>query len=254
MKRLLLVVMLLLFVTSCSFVENILDKFDIEIGKPKTERRRVTRTPQVVNRVYSYAYEGHLNIREKPSFKARIIGKFRNGPEGGNLLQDLGGWSQVEVNGVVGYVVSRYLKRTPTIPYTGRVGLSWIEGLWESTEDFDGAWYICLYNNGYFEYHCKACGEKGYYIMQNKEIKIVAVLGYDWDTRKYEWLGANSGGMILKIDERSGTLNHEYSSFRKVEFDGDAYADFGYGVPATKSLFRQSGQEVAKEVSAYMLK
>ncbi len=247
MKRLLLVVMLLLSATSCSFVENVLDKFDIEIGKPKTERRRVTRTPRVVNRVYSYAYEGHLNIRETPSFNARIIGKFRNGPEGGNLLQDLGGWSQVEVNGVVGYVVSRYLKRTPTIPYTGRVGLSWIEGCWWQFYGY------CIFNNGYWEKGYNAAFEMGYYIMQNNEVKLVTVC-YKPDAYKEEWVKADPNDpnniTILKIDECARTLGGG-SKMTFVPRD-DEYDDY----PFIHSLadFREHGKYVAKKVSAYMSK
>lgn len=256
MKRLLLVVMLLLSVTSCSFVENILDKFDIEIGKPKTERRRVTRTPQVVNRVYSYAYEGHLNIRETPSFNARIIGKFRNGPEGGNLLQDLGGWSQVEVNGVVGYVVSRYLKRTPTIPYTGRVGLSWIEGVWYIPTAERGGWGFGfrIFNNGYWEYGYDYATQMGYYVMQNKEVKLVTVVEFSHDTYKWEWTGAkglpNEEGWILSINERAGTLEGATKE-DWPEYDLDE-CDYPYA--GSLAQFRSCGQEVAKEVSAYMSK
>jgi uncharacterized protein YgiM (DUF1202 family) len=248
MKRLLLVVMLLLSATSCSFVENILDKFDIEIGKPKTERRRVTRTPRVVNRVYSYAYEGHLNIRETPSFNARIIGKFRNGPEGGNLLQDLGGWSQVEVNGVVGYVVSRYLKRTPTIPYTGRVGPSWIEGLW-ATDDAPG-WTLHIYNNGYWHSSYYHISNSGYYVMQNNEVKFVTVAKLDVEG-KTTWTGAkglpNEEGWILKINKQGDKLGE----YRRLPYEEPIYGDSDW---PTKEVHRSIGQEVAKEVSAYMSK
>lgn len=239
--------MLLLFVTSCSFVENILDKLDIEIGKPKTERRNVVRTPRNVDMVYSCAYEGHLNIRAQPSFNAKIIGKFRNGPEGAYLLRNLGGWSQVEVNGVVGYVVSRYLQRTPTIPYTGRVGLNWIEGCW-----WPGSGY-CIFNNGYWERGYNSASAMGYYIMQNNEVKLVEVC-YRPDAYEDVWVKSNPNDpdnvTIFKINERAGTLGDAH----KMEFTPPMEDFDDYPYIHSLAEFREHGKYVAKQVNTYMSK
>lgn len=244
--------MLLLCATSCSFVEEILDRFDIEIGKPKSVRRNDVRTPRAVHMVYSYAFDGHLNMRATPSFNAKIVGKFRNGPQGANLLQDLGGWSKIEYNGIEGYVVSRYLQRTPTIPYTGRVGVNWIEGCWWQFYGY------CIFNNGYWEKGYNFAFEKGYYVMQNNEVKLVTVLrlkdGDPW-SNKWEWTGArglpNEKGEIFKINERARTLG----GGSKMEFtplDEEGCDDYPY--IHSLSEFRQYGKSVAKEVNAYMRK
>ena len=65
-------------------------------------------------KVYSNSYDGYLNVRSAPSTKAQIVGKLKNGPVGAELLGVEGSWSRVRVNGVVGYVASKYLQSTPT--------------------------------------------------------------------------------------------------------------------------------------------
>lgn len=248
MKRLFLAVMMLLLATSCSFVENILDRFDIEIGRPKSVRRNDVRAPRAVHMVYSCAFDGHLNMRATPSFNAKIVGKFRNGPQSANLLQDLGGWSKIEYNGIEGYVVSRYLQRTPTIPYTGRVGVSWLEGCWWPNYGY------CIFNNGYWECGYNVSHARGYYIMQNNEVKLVTVC-YKPDAYNGKWVKADPNDpnniTILKIDERARTLG----GGSKMEFtplDEEGCDDYPY--IHSLSEFRQCGKSVAKEVSAYMRK
>lgn len=66
------------------------------------------------SKVYSNCYDGYLNVRSTPSSKSQIVGKLKNGPEGAVLLGVEGSWSKVRVDGVVGYVASKYLQSTPT--------------------------------------------------------------------------------------------------------------------------------------------
>ena len=66
--------------------------------------------------VYSNCYDGYLNVRQAPTTKSQIVGKLKNGYEGAELLGVEGTWSKVRVNGVVGYVASKYLQSTPTEP------------------------------------------------------------------------------------------------------------------------------------------
>lgn len=70
-------------------------------------------------RVYSNAYDGFVNIRQKPQGKAPILGVLRNGPEGAVLLGAEGEWKKVDCNGIVGYVYEKYVQDTPTEVFQG---------------------------------------------------------------------------------------------------------------------------------------
>lgn len=65
-------------------------------------------------KVYSNCYDGYLNVRQAPTTQSQIVGKLKNGSVGAELLGVEGSWSRVRVNGVVGYVASKYLQSTPT--------------------------------------------------------------------------------------------------------------------------------------------
>lgn len=250
MRKLLLLALVLVFATSCDFVKDKLRAY-LEVEDTKSVAEESVQPPVAQYRevVYSCAFEGHLNMRAQPSFKAKIVGKFRNGPHGAFRLKNLGGWSLVEVNGVVGYVVSRYLQHTPTIPYTGRVGLSWIEGCW---------WLpcsgYCIFNNGYWECGYNSAFAMGYYIMQNNEIKLVEVC-HKPDAYREGWVKSNPNDpnniTILKINERACTLG-EGSKMEFTPLDEGECDDY----PFIHSLseFREHGEYVAKQVRAYMSK
>lgn len=257
MRKLLLLALVLVFATSCDFVKDKLRAYlEVEDTKSVAEESVPPPVAQYREVVYSCAFEGHLNMRAQPSFSAKIVGKFRNGPHGAFRLKNLGGWSLVEVNGVVGYVVSRYLQHTPTIPYTGRVGLSWIEGVWyiPTAENGGYGFGFRIFSNGYWEYGYDYATQMGYYVMQNKEVKLVTVIEFSHDTFKWEWTGAkglpNEEGWILSINERAGTLEGATKE-DWPEYDLDE-CDYPYA--GSLAQFRSCGQEVAKKVSAYMSK
>ena len=230
MKRGLLTLLVAIFALGASL--------EAPASAPVTQHREV---------VYSCAFEGHLNMRAQPSFSAKIVGKFRNGPHGAFRLKNLGGWSLVEVNGVVGYVVSRYLQHTPTIPYTGRVGLSWIEGWWETKEM--PFWELRIYNNGYWSAWYYRTYYSGYYIMQNNEVKFVTVLHRNANG-ELEWTGAkglpNEKGWTLKINARAGKLGE----CSKIPYDPPELA----GMTDTPTIpgHREEAKYVAEEICTYI--
>ena len=100
-------------------------------------------------RVYSNCYDGYLNVRAQPTSKSQILGRFDNGPEGAELLGVEGNWSKVRVNGVVGYVASKYLQSTETDPVY--VEASAFVGEWVWIGGSSGAAYTIL-DNGKFTF------------------------------------------------------------------------------------------------------
>ena len=100
-------------------------------------------------KVYSNCYDGYLNVREQPTSKSQILGRFNNGPEGAELLGVEGNWSKVSVNGVVGYVASKYLQSTETDPVY--VDASAFIGEWVWTNSSSGAAYTIM-DNGKFTF------------------------------------------------------------------------------------------------------
>jgi len=70
-----------------------------------------------IQRIYSNAYDGFVNIRQEPQSKAPILGVLRNGPEGAILLGTEGEWKKIDCNGIVGYVYEKYVQDTPTEVY-----------------------------------------------------------------------------------------------------------------------------------------
>jgi len=100
--------------------------------------------------VYSNCYDGYLNVRAQPTTKSQIVGRLSNGPEGAELLGVEGNWSKVRVNGVVGYVSSKYLQSTPTDPVY--INASAVVGEWIWTNSSSGAVYTIL-DNGKFTFH-----------------------------------------------------------------------------------------------------
>ena len=208
-------------------------------------------------KVYACAYDGYAALRSKPSSKAQKIGELRNGPKGAILLNDLGKWVKVNVDGTVGYVYSEYIQYTPTIPYTGDVELDWITGVWHS-----GFQSVVIFDNGYWEGLSGWIHSKGYYIMQNNEVKLVTVIARGAETN-YKWVKADSKSKawtqyvkdngaeketILKINSGKGMLD----TFVKMPFlrnqeDGDAE-----NINYTKAYFKKAAKQTAREVQKFL--
>ena len=96
--------------------------------------------------VYSNCYDGYLNVRQAPTTKSQIVGKLKNGYEGAELLGVEGSWSKVRVNGVVGYVASKYLQSTPTEPVY--IDASVVLGEWYG----DASGLLKINSNGTFKH------------------------------------------------------------------------------------------------------
>ena len=157
MKRLLLIVFVTLLSSSMLPAQN--------------ANVRYQGNAQPGEKVYSCAFDGWVNIRQTASFQATKIGKFKNGPQGATLIQNLGQWMKIKVDNIVGYVPSRFVQDEPTIAYTGTVSASWLQSAWYGT---DGIY--CIYNNGYWvknPYWDVTDDEYGYYIMENNCVKLI---------------------------------------------------------------------------------
>ena len=106
-----------------------------------------TEAAALAPKVFSNCYDGYLNVRMAPSTQAKIVGKLKNGPEGAELLGVEGTWSKVRVNGVVGYVASKYLQSTPTEAVY--VDASAFIGQWARVHG-DGGTLFTIKSNGKF--------------------------------------------------------------------------------------------------------
>lgn len=196
--------------------------------------------------VYSCAYDGFTNIREEASFSAKVIGQFRNGPEGAILLEDLGEWMKVDVSGQIGYVVSKYVRDTPSVAYTGDITVDWLEGIW------DGGYALMIYNNGTWEMGYDYTFVYGTYILQNKnELVLIPVKKLDPDAANHPfvWIPAEESDIkIAKINKAEKRLDLKNSgSFEKGEYlsirDEEEY--YGYGF-LTRSEFKSEGKSLLK--------
>lgn len=136
MKKLLLcaTAMLLAF----SGIEIVAAK-EIADAKESTVEAAAVASPKV----YSNCYDGYLNVRAQPTTKSQILARLNNGSEGAELLGVEGTWSKVRVNGVVGYVSSKYLQSTPTDPVY--IDASVVVGSWS-----DIGTHIAVKSNGRF--------------------------------------------------------------------------------------------------------
>ena len=153
MKRLVYAVMLLLglsMMVSCG--NNNQGKTENkETVKSETQAQQETVVAEEAEpidnrpRVYACAYDAYVNIRETPNAKASILGVFKNGPEGAVLLGTEGDWTKIDCNGIVGYVVSKYVQETPTIAYTGTATIDDIAGV------YYGSYGMYLWNDGSWE-------------------------------------------------------------------------------------------------------
>ena len=158
MKRLLIVVLSVLLSTLTLSAQNANVKYsgDAQPGE----------------KVYSCAYDGFVYMRQTASFNAAKVGKFKNGPTGATLISNLGEWMEINYNGVRGYVPSRFVQDEPTVACTGSATVNDITGMWRA--GFFGP--LSIYNNGYWSLFGNYFDVAyGYYILQNNEIKLIAV-------------------------------------------------------------------------------
>ena len=168
-----------------------------EAAAPAPAQEPAAQTPapeqqQAVITVYSNSYDGYINIREQPSSKSKILGKFPNGPQGAKLISVEGNWSKVDLNGVVGYVYSSYVQMAPTEPVY--ISASAVVGEWSWSDGHQYDTYT-IKSNGKFENDF--CGDGG--------------LGGTWYLSGYKLVLKFSNGSIVncsvdgKVMEINGT-------------------------------------------------
>lgn len=123
-------------------------------------------------KVYSKAFDGFVNIREKASGNSAVVGKFFNGPDGAEFISETedGVWSYIKYKESIGYVNTEYIQRKPTIKYTGSVDANWISGCWS-----DGHYGLVIFNNGTWYLSYEYDGIYGRYIMQNEEVRFKTI-------------------------------------------------------------------------------
>ena len=122
--------------------------------------------------VYSSAYDGYVVIRNTPSLDSPAMGKFRNGPQGATYMGENGSWTQINYNGIVGWVHSSYVSRTPTKAVTVDVDGDDLEGIWNE----DVTFYYLIFNNGKFMGTWDTSwqgSESGHYYLEGDEIVFV---------------------------------------------------------------------------------
>jgi hypothetical protein len=252
MKRLLLVALLISFTTSCDFIADTFKRIlilpDVEL---KEEEPVKTIVEYVPNRVFSCGYDGFVNVRGWPSYKSRVIAQFRNGPEGAALLEHRGEWTKIDMGGIVGWVPTKYVWHTPTVAYTGYVDVDWVAGAWCNN---NGYGYV-LYSNGYWEYGYNFPVLRGYYIMQNNEVKLVSVTALNIDSGNWEWTGAigssNDDGCVLEINVGAGKLGELEKSPFLTEGEAEEY-EGGEWTAMSKSQFKSGGKECAAQVQKFL--
>ena len=245
MKKLFLLLATICIATSCNLIVK-------KKAAPAPNRAEVTHTNHYEQRVYSYGYDGFVNMRAQPTTKSAKVGRFNNGPQGAILLQDLGQWKKVDVNGVVGYVLSKYVIDTPTVPYTGRADVNWVSGIW-----YINGYAYMIYANGTWESGYNNPTSRGYYIMQNNEVKLITVIELDDPySTKWRYRGAkyhpSDSGITLSINQRAGTLGGGQKTTFLTGNGSEEELEGTDWCCVTKAAFRKSGRQVAQQVHAYL--
>ena len=154
-------------------------------------------------KVYSNCYDGYLNVRQAPTTQSQIVGKLKNGSEGAELLGVEGSWSKVRVNGVVGYVASKYLQSTPT------------EAVYVDASAFIGVW-ARVHMGGGTSYTIKSNGKFTKYTTFTMEGTSSATYSGSWYLAGYKLILKYSNGA-----KSTCSIIDEYN----LDIDGFEYYD-----------------------------
>ena len=212
---------------------------EVEITQARTEPTDAAANyPQSRERiVYSSSYDGFVVIREGPSVKSSNLGRFRNGPVGATFLSESGGWTQINYQGLVGWVNSRYISSMPTKEVTVDVDGDWLEGIW-SDGDFGQR---LIFNNGkYVEYWNGGSGgiEVGHYYLEGNEI-ICVIDRFDEDPQR---IGDKSRSVIKKNLNLIG-------DYHRVKYVSQQTKDMTEGpdeILWTKNDFKRKKAEISR--------
>ena len=117
-------------------------------GKKAEAVEDVVEEPAEV-RVYSNAYDGYTNVRQKPTSKSKLVGTIRQGNEYVVATGVEDNWIQVDYYGQTGYVHKDHVGDTPCQPVTVDVDANWLSGWWPAYDD--GNYFI--YSNGRYSKH-----------------------------------------------------------------------------------------------------
>ena len=120
--------------------------------------------------VYSNAYDGYLNIRQRPTVKSSIIGQLRNGPKGAEFIGAEGNWIKVRYNGVEGYVSGSYVQYTPTVAVDPDISVEWLQGVWLNPVGAYGEYYFIFNNGTYARSHVYGDISYGTYKLEGRSI------------------------------------------------------------------------------------
>lgn len=245
----LLPVGVLLMAFICVIIVRNREDYKREEGAISTNSSRVS-----TQYVYSCAYDGFVNMRAMASYSAPKVGEFRNGPEGAILLEEEGDWIRIDVNGLVGFVPSKYVRKTPTVAYTGDLTVDWFEGMWVS----NGGFITNIFKNGTYEHGYDYPTEIGKYIMQNKDEIVLVPLWID------PWLldGTDDAERFkeytLKITNRTEKemskllQDGNVMPYRQIRFmtqqEMEEYDESWADGMMTISTFRSHGRDVLKRI------
>lgn len=260
-------------------------------GQDKTEEKATEKTENQVKqeaveeeaepvdtrpRVYANAFDAFVNIREKPEAKAPILGVFRNGPEGAVLLGIEGEWTKIDCDGIVGYVLSKYVQDTPTVAYTGSATIDDIAGVYYKDGYgmylwYDGTWESGSNNDDYYQVdpslleNMGTIYASGQYSLQNNEVNlcptcvdgrndpadfIKQILPIDLAHHKLgEW--EKEPFITKQVIEKWVNENREEYSY-EIEEHGEAWLKdnavrfmregLGVFIPMTKEEFKKKGR------------
>ena len=181
--------------------------------------------------VYACAYDGFVWICSEPTTKSTWLAKFRNGSKGARKLDTSNGWTLIDYDGTVGWVVSQYITDVPTRDVSVDLSDGWQVGWWT-----DGSLNVLVFDNGTWE----CSGEififsRGTYIEEGNALNFKTVQYF------YDHGGERIEPGKLTIDKASGRLG----PYHKATFC--APGDYGAGT-FTKDQFRSLSKSVYKEV------
>ena len=189
----------------------------------KSETVNYTRpTKKKANHIYATGFDGFVNVRSAPSFKATIVGVFNNGPKGAKMLEDKGDWKKVDANGVIGYVPANYIQFEPTDEYRGNISKEWIHGVWENPMGD----LLFLYDNGTFV-HIDMEGARSYgrfVMVGNSEVTFMTA-----------WTNERGYDKTFKMDQ----VKNKVGNFTKKPASGKLASAFKSCHPNYNKVFTQ---------------